>query len=245
MPNKDETGYVYVMENPLFPGLLKIGQTSNTPEERAKNFDTGLPKPWTVVCAVQLYEYKELEKTLHNLFSFRRLKKDREFFHFIFEDDDEKRDIERLFEFFTKANAYEIVDAKDEIVSEIKYYENKPDDNSVFHLKKNGEIILFATLDTEANEFIFDRDVADVSEPEFTDSNGSALKSAKSLYAQFVENGEIDELGTFALKGKRVPLARMSRYTIVILGRSVDWTRVWRDENGVKIKDILQRENNG
>jgi hypothetical protein len=66
------------MENPLFPGLLKIGQTSNTPEERAKNFDTGLPKPWTVVCAVQLQEYKELERTLHNLFAFRQLKKERE-----------------------------------------------------------------------------------------------------------------------------------------------------------------------
>lgn len=127
-------------------------------------------------------------------------------------------------------------------MSEIEYYENKPDDRSVFYLKKNGDVILSATLDADANEFIFDRDVTGICEPDFADAGGSALKSAKSLYAQFVENGEIDDRGTFALGGRRVPLAKMSRYTIVILGKSVYWTRMRQDESGIKIKDILQRE---
>jgi len=240
MTNNDEMGYVYVMENEMFPGLLKIGRTSNTPEERAKNFDTGLPKPWTVVCAVQLRNPKLLERTLHNLFAFRRLKKDREFFHFSYEDDSEKRDIETLFGFFTKAAAYEIVDATDEIEGEVEYYENKPDNNSIYILKKNGETIVRATLDSENNEFVFDRNVSGVKEPNFTDNNGSALNSAKRLYNAFVVGGEINQDGVFLLENKRVPVAKMSRYTVVLLNASVDWTKYWQDEVGIKFKNVLK-----
>jgi hypothetical protein len=241
MSNNDNVGYVYVMENETFPGLLKIGRTSNTPIERAKNFDTGLPKPWTVVCAVQLHEYKLLEKTLHNLFTFRRLKKDREFFYFSYEDEAEKRDIVQLFRFFTlAATEYKIEDAKEEIAEEVEYYENKPADNSVFVLKKTGEILIQATLDAESNEFIFDRDVPNIAEPNFHDSNGSSIRSAKSLYAAFVADGEIDENGTFLLKGKRVSPLRMNRYTVVLLNASANWKTRWYNEFGGTYKDILE-----
>jgi len=111
-------------------------------------------------------------------------------------------------------------------------------------LKKNGETLIKATLDAESNEFIFDRNVSGVKEPDFTDNNGSALTSAKRLYKAFVAGGEIDGNGTFLLAGKRVPVARMSRYTIVLLNRSVDWTKYWQDEVGIKFKEILKMQEN-
>jgi hypothetical protein len=65
MSNNDNFGYVYVIENKAFPGILKIGKTSKTPAERAKNFDTPLPESLNVICDVGLQEYTLLEKTLH------------------------------------------------------------------------------------------------------------------------------------------------------------------------------------
>ncbi|MDR1245439.1 MAG: hypothetical protein LBK57_00210, partial [Clostridiales Family XIII bacterium] len=74
-----------------------------------------------------------------------------------------------------------------------------------------------ATFDSETNEFIFDCDAPNIQTPSFTDNHGNALKSAKRLYDAFVADDEINASGVFMLKDKRIPLARMSRYTIVLL----------------------------
>lgn len=44
-------GYVYVLQNPAFPHLLKIGFTTRTPEERAEELSrhSGVPTPYRVV----------------------------------------------------------------------------------------------------------------------------------------------------------------------------------------------------
>lgn len=63
------SGYVYVLENKYYKeGLLKIGQTSKNPEERATelSINTGVPFPFNVKAKFPTKHYKELEKYLHN-----------------------------------------------------------------------------------------------------------------------------------------------------------------------------------
>ncbi|MBL4747578.1 MAG: GIY-YIG nuclease family protein [Magnetovibrio sp.] len=49
-------GFVYIMSNPSMPGLLKIGCTTRTPEERANELHqaTGVPGKFTVEWSVAI-----------------------------------------------------------------------------------------------------------------------------------------------------------------------------------------------
>lgn len=74
-------GYVYVISNPLFPDLVKIGFTDKTPEERIDQLDgTGLPEAYIEHYRVKTKNARELEKRLHVHFNSFRYKKDKEFF---------------------------------------------------------------------------------------------------------------------------------------------------------------------
>jgi hypothetical protein len=77
------TGYVYCMSNPSMPGILKVGMTTRTPEDRAKElFKTGLPTPFKVEFAKLVSEPKKKETTLHLLLEqyTERVNHKREFF---------------------------------------------------------------------------------------------------------------------------------------------------------------------
>ena len=74
------TGYIYVLSNDDMPGLLKIGMTERSPEERAKQlFTTGVPSPFKVQRAVKVREPLKKEKKIHEILSEHRLP-GREFF---------------------------------------------------------------------------------------------------------------------------------------------------------------------
>ena len=74
-------GYVYVISNPLFPDLVKIGFTDKTPEERIDQLDgTGLPEAYIEHYRIKTKNARELEKRLHVHFNSFRYKKDKEFF---------------------------------------------------------------------------------------------------------------------------------------------------------------------
>ena len=74
------TGYIYALSNEDMPGLLKIGMTERSPEERAKQlFTTGVPSPFKVQRAVKVREPLKKEKKIHEILSEHRLP-GREFF---------------------------------------------------------------------------------------------------------------------------------------------------------------------
>lgn len=74
-------GYVYVVSNPLFPQLIKIGFTSKPPEERIDELDsTGLPEKFIEHYRVRAIDAQALEKRLHAHFDGYRYRKNREFF---------------------------------------------------------------------------------------------------------------------------------------------------------------------
>jgi hypothetical protein len=78
-------GYVYAMNNEAMPGLIKIGMTTDTPEERAKELSsaTGVPFPFKVIVCKKVHNPKVKEAAIHELLSTLgfRVNERREFFN--------------------------------------------------------------------------------------------------------------------------------------------------------------------
>jgi len=80
-------GKVYILTNDAMQGIIKIGITDNTIEERMKTLDnTSVPKPFRFHYAIESDRYKEIEKLMHNAFSKFRVRDNREFFKMDAED---------------------------------------------------------------------------------------------------------------------------------------------------------------
>jgi hypothetical protein len=74
-------GYVYILINPAFPDLIKIGRTSKTSESRALELSTtGTPDKFVVVFDVLVDNCIEVESEMHAIFSSSRYAENREFF---------------------------------------------------------------------------------------------------------------------------------------------------------------------
>ena len=78
----DYDSWVYVLSNASQPGLLKIGYTKNTPDERAKQIAnaTGVPIPYKVEWAFHCYDGFSLEQEVHHKLGEYRVNNNREFF---------------------------------------------------------------------------------------------------------------------------------------------------------------------
>ena len=74
--------WVYVLENDSQPGLLKIGYTKLTPDERAKQISnaTGVPLPYKVAWAYRCFNGELLESEVHHALKKYRVNNQREFF---------------------------------------------------------------------------------------------------------------------------------------------------------------------
>ena len=75
-------GWVYIMRNVAMPGMVKIGKTTLSPEERARQLSigTGIPSPFFVVGAFATRWPAEAEREVHRQLSYRRVSQNREFF---------------------------------------------------------------------------------------------------------------------------------------------------------------------
>jgi hypothetical protein len=77
MPN----GYVYVLMNPALKGQVKIGLTTNSPEERAAELSTtGVPHQFVVVYAELVRDCEKVERLIHEKLADVRVSPNREFF---------------------------------------------------------------------------------------------------------------------------------------------------------------------
>jgi hypothetical protein len=75
--------YVYVLVNKSVPNMVKIGMTTNTPDERARQISatTGVPTPWIPVYSYKCYRSDLLEKEVHDYFKEYRVANNREMFN--------------------------------------------------------------------------------------------------------------------------------------------------------------------
>lgn len=77
-----KTGWVYIIINDSMPGLIKIGHTSGTPQERAVEIcGTGVPTPFMVATAFLFADNaRNIEQLSHSILSHLRASASREFF---------------------------------------------------------------------------------------------------------------------------------------------------------------------
>lgn len=76
-----KSGFVYVLRNEAMPGLVKVGFTMKSPEDRAAElFSSGVPQPFSVVFAVMCDDPQSVEQRTHLCLSPFRLANNREFF---------------------------------------------------------------------------------------------------------------------------------------------------------------------
>lgn len=79
-----EYGIVYLLTNPVMPGLVKIGMTAQEDiDKRMKElYTTGVPVPFECqyACRVQKDDCAKIEKALHTAFAPNRINASREFF---------------------------------------------------------------------------------------------------------------------------------------------------------------------
>ena len=80
--------WVYILSNPTTPGLLKIGYTKNTPEERAKQISsgTGVALPYKVEWAYQCFNGETVEREVHHKLRAQRVNNNKEFFQISLEE---------------------------------------------------------------------------------------------------------------------------------------------------------------
>ena len=66
---ENSSGFVYVMINVSYTGLVKIGKTTKDPDERAKELSsaTGVATPFIVVYKRQFNNCHVAEKVIHNV----------------------------------------------------------------------------------------------------------------------------------------------------------------------------------
>lgn len=74
-------GWIYIMSNPSFRGMVKIGYTTLDPTQRALELQTtGVPTPFKIEYQAYVSNCEELEVKIHRLLSRKRVGKNREFF---------------------------------------------------------------------------------------------------------------------------------------------------------------------
>ena len=74
-------GFVYVLINPAMPGLVKVGFSRASPEERARQLrTTGVPIDFVVAFSVRVSRPAEVERRIHGRLHAQRVAGDREFF---------------------------------------------------------------------------------------------------------------------------------------------------------------------
>ena len=81
----DEIGHLYVLANSAMPGLVKVGKTTRSPNERAAELSsaTGLPSPFIVVYEQLFGNCSEAESFVHTYLAAKgfRVSTNREFFN--------------------------------------------------------------------------------------------------------------------------------------------------------------------
>lgn len=75
-------GFVYILGNPVFPGVFKVGMTECSPSLRCKELSssTAVPEPFVLVAYYEFENARMVEQEIHSLLHNHRVSGNREFF---------------------------------------------------------------------------------------------------------------------------------------------------------------------
>ena len=81
-PRLPRLQWVYIMSNASMPGLLKIGMTTTSPEQRNRELGsaTGVPTPFKLEYSLRVSNALRVERALHHELAAYRVNRRREFF---------------------------------------------------------------------------------------------------------------------------------------------------------------------
>ena len=76
-------GIIYILTNPIMPGIIKIGKTTqeDVKVRMAQLYSTGVPVPFDCEYAAKVNNIDEVERALHTAFGPDRVNPKREFFN--------------------------------------------------------------------------------------------------------------------------------------------------------------------
>jgi len=78
---KPKRGWIYCLENPSTPGMVKIGYTTGSVEARMEQLDgTGVPTPFSLIAVWKSRDVHRDEARVHRHFRKNRVREGREFF---------------------------------------------------------------------------------------------------------------------------------------------------------------------
>ena len=152
-----DEGYVYILSNPVMPGIVKIGFTTQDDinVRLSSLFSTGVPVPFDVEYACRIPNYKTVERALHRAFQPQRVHDGREFFYIepfqaisileLFETIDFTSDVIRI--------SNENAPPEDKVASK-KSKKRRPNFNFLEMGFKEGDAIQFNQVDLEAAPII-------------------------------------------------------------------------------------------
>jgi hypothetical protein len=143
-------GIVYVLKNPAFPDLIKIGITTRDEVQirMSELYTTGVPFPFECAFAGKVKDAKKIESALHHAFANSRVNPSREFFEM------EESQAIAILTLLTDEDVTPIINDELEKVDEIskkaskKYSKSKrPPQNFVEMGIKIGETLVFSDGD--------------------------------------------------------------------------------------------------
>ena len=75
------SGFLYILSNAAYPGMLKIGKTTVAPQQRAEElWTTGVPLPFRIEEVLRVEDVDKAEASVHRILDNARVHPDREFF---------------------------------------------------------------------------------------------------------------------------------------------------------------------
>ena len=85
---KEGDEIVYILQNPAFPDMLKIGYTSKTAEERSDQIgkSTGIPMKFDILYQYRCFKGLKIEGEVHKVLKRKRVNNNREFFYISLEE---------------------------------------------------------------------------------------------------------------------------------------------------------------
>ena len=150
-----EYGIVYLLTNPVMPGLVKIGMTTQEDiDKRMKElYTTGVPVPFECkfACKVKKSDCLKIEKALHKAFDPQRINQNREFFRINVEQ------AQAILELFHHEDVTEEV--TDEIQNDLtdedkaastKAHAKRPPLNFYEMGLQKGDVLIFYLLEVES-----------------------------------------------------------------------------------------------
>ena len=83
-----DSGYIYIYINATMPGLVKIGKTERTPDQRGAELygHTGVPVPFTLAWEERVSSCSQAEREIHERLDYCRENPRREFFRILLKD---------------------------------------------------------------------------------------------------------------------------------------------------------------